>query len=114
MKREKANAELNDAILGRSNKRFDRSGISIPLIENLKAVRRFFPPGQSRRSAASHKNEARLNESAAQKHNERSPFLSWAVEQLIAADSPPAMLSSCDVEGGGSRLNSSVRCLSLC
>jgi hypothetical protein len=26
---------LNDRILGRSNKRFDRSGISMPLIENL-------------------------------------------------------------------------------
>jgi hypothetical protein len=32
-----------------------------------------------------------------------------AAQQLIPADSPPAKLSSFDVAGGGSRLNSGVR-----
>jgi hypothetical protein len=32
-----------------SNKSFDRSGISMSLIENLDAIRRFFPPGQFQR-----------------------------------------------------------------
>jgi hypothetical protein len=35
------------------NKRFDRSGMSLPFIVNSNAARRCLPPGQSRRYASS-------------------------------------------------------------
>jgi hypothetical protein len=46
--------KLDGRIKGRSNKSFDRSGISLDVIENLGAIQGFFPPGQFERWAAPH------------------------------------------------------------
>jgi hypothetical protein len=42
MKREKANAELNDTITGRSNNSLNRSGISLSFIRQIEGLIQYF------------------------------------------------------------------------